>query len=81
MSRETESSKNDMYIFIMNLLKSFIILLIIGKLLPDLLRILLEKVYGRSYMYKNSIFVYNLVDKNEKIFYNFIIVLESFLQQ
>lgn len=80
MKDNIESNKKEFIQFFITLFKSFIILLVIGKLLPDLLRIFLENIVAKNQINHNSVLVYNIFSKNYRIFYNIIIVFDLFIK-
>ncbi len=61
-------------------IKCFIILLIIGIVLPKVVEYLLQNLVNNTKNYKNSIFVCKLVQKNYKLVYNYILTFYLFFR-
>jgi hypothetical protein len=70
----------DLWHFIMLTVKCFIILLVMGILLPKAMDYLLENLISNTRIYKNSIVVYKLVDKNYKLVYNYVLTFYLFFR-
>lgn len=70
----------DLWRFVILTIKCFIILIVIGILLPKAIDYSLQNLIDNSRIYKNSIFVYNLVDKNYKLAYNYILTFYLFFR-
>ena len=70
----------DLKRFILLTGKCFIILLVIGLLLPKVIDYLLQNLINNTRIYKNSIVVYKLVDKNYKLVYNYILTFYLFFR-
>ena len=66
--------------FVMLTIKCFVILLVIGILLPKAVEWLLYSLINDTKIYKNSIFVYKLVDINYKFIYNYILTFYLFFK-
>lgn len=71
-------NKREIFNFSVSILKSFIILLFFGVILPNLI-----KIYGRAYIMKkysegNSIFVYNSIKKSEFFLTYFYYIIRLF---
>ncbi len=66
--------------FILITIKCFVILMVIGLLLPRAVDFLLENLISNTKIYNNSIVVYNLVDKNYKLAYNYILTFYLFFR-
>ena len=54
--------------------------MVIGLLLPKAVDFLLQNLINNTKIYKNSIVVYNLVDKNYKLVYNYILTFYLFFR-
>jgi hypothetical protein len=63
----------ELLLFVMLTIKCFVILLVIGVFLPKAVEFLLHNLINNTTIYKNSIFVNKLVDKNYKLAYNYIL--------
>lgn len=70
----------DLGCFIMLIIKCFTILLVLGIFLPKAIEYLLQNLIENTKTYKNSIFVYKLVDKNYKLVYNYILTFYLFFK-
>ena len=70
----------DLWRFVILTIKCFVILIVIGILLPKAIDYSLQNLIDNSRIYKNSIFVYNLVDKNYKLAYNYILTFYLFFR-
>ncbi|HEY5587644.1 MAG TPA: endonuclease III [Candidatus Paceibacterota bacterium] len=70
----------ELWRFVMLTIKCFVILLVIGIFLPKAVDYLLQSLIDNTRIYKNSIFVYKLVDKNYKLIYNFILTFYLFFR-
>lgn len=70
----------DLWHFIMLTVKCFIILLVIGILLPKAIDYLLYNLINNTRIYKNSVVVYKLVDKNYKLVYNYVLTFYLFFR-
>ena len=70
----------DLWHFLMLTIKCFAILLVIGILLPKAVDCLLQYLIVNTKIYKNSIMVYNLVDNNYKLVYNYILTFYLFFR-
>ena len=66
--------------FIVLTVKCFVILLVIGILLPMAIDYLLQNLISNTRIYKNSVVVYKLVDKNYKLVYNYILTFYLFFR-
>ena len=62
----------DLWRFVILTIKCFVILLVIGILMPKTIDYLLQNLINNTKIYKNSIVVYKLVDNNYKLVYNCI---------
>ncbi|MBU3126558.1 endonuclease III [Clostridium tagluense] len=69
----------DLWRFVMLTIKCFVILLVIGVLLPKAVDCILQNLNNTT-IYKNSIFVYKLVDKNHKLAYNYVLTFYLFFR-
>ncbi|GCD09469.1 endonuclease III [Clostridium tagluense] len=69
----------DLCRFVMLTIKCFVILLVIGVLLPKAVDCILQNLNNTT-IYKNSIFVYKLVDKNYKLAYNYVLTFYLFFR-
>ncbi|MBZ9635898.1 endonuclease III [Clostridium sp. FP1] len=69
----------DLWRFVMLTIKCFVILLVIGVLLPKAVDCILQSLNNTT-IYKNSIFVYKLVDKNYKLAYNYVLTFYLFFR-
>ncbi|GLC32446.1 hypothetical protein bsdE14_38560 [Clostridium omnivorum] len=67
--------RQEFYDFVLNIIKCFLILIIFGVLLPQIVDYFLYSIY-KSNIYDNSILVYNLIDNNYKILYNYIYIFK-----
>lgn len=70
----------DLWKFVIVTIKCFIILLVIGILMPKAVDYLLQNLISNTKIYKNSVLVYNLVDNNYKLVYNYILVFYLFFK-
>lgn len=70
----------DLWNFVIVTIKCFIILLVIGILMPKVVDYLLQNLISNTRIYKNSVLVYNLVDNNYKLVYNYILVFYLFFK-
>lgn len=70
----------ELWRFIFLTIKCFVILLVIGILLPKAIDCLLQNLIDNTKNYKNSILVYKLVDKNYKLVYNYILTFYLFFR-
>jgi len=70
----------ELWSFIILTIKCFLILLVIGILLPNALDLILQSLMDNTKNYKNTIFVYKLVDKNYKLVYNYILTFYLFFR-
>ena len=61
-------------------IKCFVILLVIGIFLPKAVDWLLQNLITNTKIYKNSVVVYNLVDNNYKLVYNYILTFYLFFK-
>ena len=66
--------------FIWTTIKCFIILLVLGIFLPKAIDFLLNNLISNTKIYKNSIVVYKLVDKNYELVYNYILTFYLFFR-
>lgn len=66
--------------FVMLTTKCFVILIVIGILLPKAVEYVLQSFINNTTIYKNSIFVNKLVDKNFKLAYNYILTFYLFFR-
>ncbi|MBU3142174.1 endonuclease III [Clostridium sp. CF012] len=66
--------------FVMLTIKCFVVLMVIGIFLPKAVDYLLQCLINNTKIYKNSIFVYKLVDKNYKLVYNYILTFYLFFK-
>jgi len=66
--------------FLILTIKCFAILLVIGIFLPKAVDYLLQYLIVNTKIYKNSIMVYNLVDNNYKLVYNYILTFYLFFR-
>ena len=71
---------NELWHFITLTIKCFVILLVIGILLPKAVDFLLYNLINNTEIYKNSTAVYKLVDVNYKIVYNYILKFYLFFR-
>ncbi|WP_298841112.1 endonuclease III [Clostridium sp.] len=70
----------DLFHFVMLTIKCFVILIVIGVILPKVVDYSLERLINNSKIYKNSIVVYKLVDNNYKLAYNYILTFYLFFR-
>ena len=70
----------DLWHFVILTIKCFVILLVIGILLPSVVEWLLHSLINDTKIYKNSVFVYKLVDINYKFVYNYILTFYLFFK-
>ena len=70
----------DVLHFVMLTIKCFTILLIIGIFMPRVVDYLLENLINNTKIYKNSVVVYNLVDNNYNLVYNYILTFYLFFK-
>lgn len=70
----------DLWHFVMITIKCFIILLVFGIFLPKAIDYLLQNLISNTKIYKNSVVVYKLVDKNYKLVYNYILTFYLFFR-
>lgn len=66
--------------FVILIIKCFIILLLMGILLPKAVDFLLHNLINNTEIYKNSVAVYKLVDLNYKLVYNYILKFYLFFR-
>ena len=66
--------------FALLILKCFIILIVIGILMPKMVDYLLQNLITNTKIYKNSVVVYKLVDNNYKLVYNYILTFYLFFR-
>jgi hypothetical protein len=66
--------------FVMLVIKCFVILLVLGIFLPKAVDYLLQALINNTRIYKNSVFVYKLVDKNYELVYNYILTFYLFFK-
>lgn len=71
---------NELWHFIILTIKCFVILLVIGSLLPKAVDFLLYNLINNTEIYKNSTAVYKLVDVNYKLVYNYILKFYLFFR-
>ena len=71
---------NEVTNFVILTIKCFLILLVIGILLPKAVDLFLYNLINNSEIYKNSTAVYNLVDVNYKLVYNYILKFYLFFR-
>jgi hypothetical protein len=71
---------NEVLHFIILTIKCFLILLVIGVLLPKVVDLLLYNLIYNTEIYKNSTAVYKLVDVNYKLVYNYILKFYMFFR-
>jgi len=70
----------DLLHFVILTIKCFIILLIIGILMPKAVDYMLHNLINNTNVYKNSVVVYKLVDNNYKLVYNYILTFYLFFK-
>lgn len=70
----------ELWHFIILTVKCFIILLVIGILLPKAIDYLLENLINNTKIYKNSVAVNKLVNINYKFIYNYILTFYLFFR-
>ncbi len=70
----------DLWHFVMLTIKCFIILLVIGILMPKTVDYLFQNLITNTKIYKNSVVVYKLVDNNYKLVYNYILTFYLFFR-
>lgn len=70
----------DFWNFVMTVIKCFVILMVVGLLLPKAVDFLLQNLISNTKIYQNSTVVYNLVDKNYKLIYNYILTFYLFFR-
>ena len=70
--------RKEIWHFIILTIKCFIILLILGVFLPNFMDYLLHNLINDTKIYRNSIFVNKLVDKNYRLVYNYILTFYLF---
>ena len=66
--------------FAMATIKCFVIIMVIGVFLPKAVDYLLQMLINNSTVYKNSVFVYKLVDNNYNLAYNYILTFYLFFK-
>ncbi|MGH4050470.1 MAG: endonuclease III [Clostridium sp.] len=66
--------------FVLLTIKCFVILIVMGILLPKAVDWLLQNLITNTRIYKNSVVVYNLVDNNYKLVYNYILTFYLFFR-
>ncbi len=71
---------NELWHFVILTIKCFIILLVIGILLPKAMDYLLRNLIDNTKIYKNSVAVYELVNINYKFIYNYILTFYLFFR-
>ncbi|XOQ58705.1 MAG: Endonuclease III [Clostridium sp.] len=62
------------------ILKCFLILVLFGLFLPKFMDYVLYYFIIKPHVYQNSLFVYNVFNKDLTIIYNYIIVVREFLK-
>jgi hypothetical protein len=72
------SKRKNVLEFLYLILKCFLVLFLLGFLLPKLIDGALYYFY-KTNIYDNSIFVNFLVDKNMKILYNYIYIIKKII--
>ena len=70
----------DFWDFLITVIKCFVILMVVGLLLPRVVDFLLQNLISNTRIYQNSTVVYNLVDKNYKLIYNYILTFYLFFR-
>jgi hypothetical protein len=70
----------ELWHFVMLTLKCFLILLVIGILLPRAADHLLQNLIDNTKIYRNSVAVYRLVDINYKLVYNYVLTFYLFFR-
>jgi hypothetical protein len=71
---------NEVTNFVILTIKCFVILLVIGILLPKAVDLFLYNLINNTKIYKNSTAVCNLVDVNYKLVYNYILKFYLFFK-
>lgn len=71
---------SELWHFIILTIKCFVVLLVIGIFLPKALDYLLQSLTDNTKNYKNTIFVYKLVDKNYRLVYNYVLTFYLFFR-
>lgn len=61
-------------------LKCFFILLVFGNFLPKILDFILYRYMGKINIYDNSVLVYNMININKKILYNYMYIFNEFIK-
>ncbi len=70
----------DIWQFVLLTIKCFLILIVIGILMPKVIDYLLQNLITNTKIYKNSVVVYKLVDNNYKLVYNYILTFYLFFR-
>ena len=70
----------DLWDFVILTIKCFVILIVIGIFLPKAVDYLLQNLIDNTKIYRNSVVVYKLVDKNYKLVYNYILTFYLFFR-
>jgi hypothetical protein len=71
---------NELSHFVILTIKCFVILIVIGILLPKAVDFLLYNLINNTEIYKSSTAVYKLVDVNYKLVYNYILKFYLFFR-
>lgn len=66
--------------FLILILKSYLIILTLGLILPKLIDLLLWFIINRYSNFNNSTFVFNVLSKNELLMSRYIYLLEVFFE-
>jgi hypothetical protein len=72
--------RKELWRFIILTIKCFAILLVLGVFLPKAIDYLLQNLISNTKIYRNSVVVYKLVDKNYKLVYNYILTFYLFFR-
>lgn len=59
-------------------IKCYFIILVFGLILPKVIDFILKTFLNKFTIYKNSVFVFNVLSKNEMILYRYIYIVNKF---
>ncbi|OFI07610.1 hypothetical protein CLOACE_02140 [Clostridium acetireducens DSM 10703] len=72
-------NKQEVIEFNITIIKCFAVFLLLGLFLPKIIDYALYKLINNTNIYKNSIFVYNVINRNINFIYNYIYIFKQFL--
>lgn len=71
-------SSKDKVQAILLFIKCYFIILVFGLILPKVIDFILKTFLNKFTIYKNSVFVFNVLSKNEMILYRYIYIVNKF---